>query len=218
MKDYTFEYINQKLLLILFGISVAVLAGLIACMSYLAPVIDKNISFILVLGGPVLIFWLNKGKLKRRCTAHLSSTSVSFNFDDNIENVEFTDLMSYKIEHYNGTTLVMKFHGRKKIKLVANGNFCDSTPMESFCQALEDAITKSNVTGLSEVMRAKSVFEQKWIPFFLTIMTAAVIWVVVHAYQSGKSVPVSIYTSIAIFLGMWGAYFKAKQKKSNTDL
>lgn len=49
-------------------------------------------------------------------------------------------------------------------------------------------------------------------------MTTAVIWVVVHSYQSGKSLPISTYTTIAIFVGMWLAYFKAKQKKPNGDL
>ena len=218
MRDYTFEYVNQKFLLILFGISISVFVGQVACMSYLVPVIGKNASFILMLAGPVLVFWLYKEKLKRRCTAHLSGSSVSFDFDDSVENVEFRDLLSYKIEHYNGTTLVMTFRERKKIKLVANGHFCDSAPMESFCLALEDAITGSNVAGLSEVIRVKSVFEQKWMPVFLTIMTAAVIWVVAHSYQSGKSIPLSTYTSIAIFLGVWAAYFKAKQKKPNGEL
>lgn len=218
MRDYTFEYINQRSLLILFGISLAVFVALIACMSYLIPIIGKNASFILLLGGPALIFWFNRGKLKRQCTAHLSDSSVNFDFEDRVENVEFKELMSYKVEHYNGTTLVMKFRERKKIKLVANGNFCDSAPMESFCQALEDAITGSNVTGLSEVTRVKCVFEQKWMPVFLTVMTAAIIWVVVHSYQSGKSLPISTYTSIAIFAGMWLAYFKARQKKPNRDL
>lgn len=218
MHAYTFEYINQKFLLILVGISLAVFIGLIASMSYLIPVIGKNAGFVLVLAVPFLIFWLTKGKLKKQCTATLSSTWVTFDFGDHVDTIEFRDLRSYKVQHYNGTTLILKCDNRKDVKLVANGNFCDSTQMEVFCAAFEEEIKSSNSTGLSDVSRMNSIFEQKWMPFFLIIMTAAVVWVMASSYLSGKGIPTSIYTSIAIFTGMWVAYFKAKNEKQNRNL
>lgn len=48
--------------------------------------------------------------------------------------------------------------------------------------------------------------------YFLGIITLALGWVVFDAFSSGRTPPGSIYISIAIFISLWAAYFKTRQK------
>jgi len=213
MKHYTFEHTDSRFLLILIGVFFALLIALLACMQYLIPVFGQNIGFVLIVGIPAVVVWLFRGRLKKFVLADLNSSSVKFDFGDRVETIAFHDIKSYKIEHYNGTTLTLKFADRKKISITANANFCNPTQFELFCHDLEELILKNNAESGLEVVRIGSVFEQKWMLPFLIIATAGIAWVFIHSFATGKGFPKSIYTSIAIFIGLWIAYFRARQKK-----
>lgn len=213
MKHYTFEYTDTKYFLKLAGIFIAILIGLIVCSQYLVLVLGKNGGIILILALPALVVWLLRKGLKKHALADLDTSFVKFDFGDRVEEIDFKDLQSYKVEHYNGTTLSLKLADRKNIKITANSNFCNSVQFELFCRDLEEVIQRSNEENISEVTRVKSIFEQKWMLPFLIVFTSGIIWVIAHSLMSGKGVPTSLYTSIAIFIGMWAAYFKGRQKK-----
>lgn len=213
MKQYTFEYTDSRFMLVLVGIFIAILVALLSLMRYIVPAVGINLASVLVIGLPALVVWLLRKRLTKYVLADIDTFSVKFDFGDRMENIDFANLKSYKIEHYNGTTLILKFTDRKNLKITANNNFCDSTQLELFCRDLEEMILKSNQENTSEVARIGSVFEQKWMLPFLVIATAAIIWVFIHAFIAEKGFPKSIYTSVAIFIGLWIAYFKARQKK-----
>ena len=213
MKQYTFEYTDSRFMLVLVGIFIAILVALLSSMRYIVPAVGINMASILTIGLPALVVWLLRKRLKKYGLADVDTSSVKFDFGDRVENIDFVNLKSYKIEHYNGTTLILNFADRKNLRITANNNFCDSKQFELFCRDLEEMILESNQVNASEVARIGSVFEQKWMLPFLVFATTGIAWVFIHSFMSGKGFPKSIYTSVAIFMGLWLAYFKAQQKK-----
>ena len=94
MKQYTFEYTDSKLLLILVGIFLLILISILALLRYIIPVTGVNLGAVIVLGLPALVVWLLRKRLKKNVVADLNSSFVNFDFGDRIENIAFKDLQS----------------------------------------------------------------------------------------------------------------------------
>lgn len=217
-KEYNFEYTNEKIALLLFGISLAAFIGLLFCIPYLVPVIGKIPNGLLLIGVPFAIFWFNRKRIKKEGSALVDDNSLKLNLEKGIEEILFSDLKSYKIEHHNGTRLNLKFNVRNKIKLAANSNFSNSHLFEAFCDDLEKVISQYIKVNHSEIVRSPSIFEQKWMQVFLIVATVIITGIFLHAFYVGKAPSTSIYSSVAIFIGLWVAYFKTKQKNKNRVL
>jgi hypothetical protein len=218
MKVYDFEYTDEKILFILLGICLVVFVALLFCMPYLVPVLGKIPNGLLVIGVPVAIFWFNRKKIKKAGSAFLAEDSLSISLEKGSEEILFSDLKSYKIEHHNGTTLNLKYNTANKMKLTANSNFCNSAAFEAFCDDLEKVVSQYSKLSHTPIVRSPSIFEQKWFLVFLVTVTAIIVIIFLHATYVGKAPSTSIYTSVAIFIGLWVAYFKTKQKSKNRVL
>lgn len=212
MKQYDFEYTDQKFLIILVISCIVLLAALIAGMLYLAPGIGKLPLVILAIAGPFVVFFLYKKRIKKPGTARLEGDKVTFNLSGQSRTISFNELISYKIEHFNGTRLHLTFLDNSSFKLVSNNNLGGSDHFEIFCDDLEKALSEYIHASNTTLIRKPSVFEQKWFPYLLGAITLALGWVVIDAFSSGNKPPGSIYVSIAIFISLWAAYFKTRQK------
>ncbi len=64
-----------------------------------------------------------------------------------------------------------------------------------------------------KIIREKTLFEQKWMPYFLVAMTLAIVIFLIATANDEKSTPATIFTSLGIIISMWFAFLKAKTKK-----
>jgi hypothetical protein len=89
MAKYEFEYVNQKysLLLILF-VTFALIFTLVEFKKYF------NIYFTMILsfGIQILIFWLNKHKMKKVGFAILEENYTEINKNDTLERINFDEI------------------------------------------------------------------------------------------------------------------------------
>jgi hypothetical protein len=70
MRDYNFEYTDTKFTLKLLGLSFLVFVALLIAMVVTVDLIGIIGSLILTLGVPLLIFFLNKKKIKKQGAAN----------------------------------------------------------------------------------------------------------------------------------------------------
>ncbi|TKT93506.1 hypothetical protein [Dyadobacter frigoris] len=218
MKEYSFEYTDQKFLIILVGIFLIMLTGPILFLGSFIPVAGGWLGIGIAIGAPFLVFALNKRKLNKQVTAYLYDTSVQLDFGDYSQQIDFNSLKSYQIEDYNGITLRLKLSNNKKIELTASSGFSGFLPMKIFCQALEQKIILSNRNNFSHVTRITSAFENKWILVLMITLTAIFVIGIINSSFKDKLFTPSLYTSLAIFVGMWFTYFRARQKKRRQEL
>ncbi|GAB3167154.1 hypothetical protein [Telluribacter humicola] len=212
MKHYIFEYTNQKALSLLIGACFALLLIIPLGLYYLIPFVGNTLKVILAIGIPFLVFFLCRKRINEEGEAQLEDSSITFILANQTHSIQFSEIKSYKVEHYNGTRLICTFKDNTKFKLLANSYFCKAEVFESLCDDLEHTINQYILETNTELVRKPSIFEQKWMPVFLVIMTLGIVWVFFRTYTEGKTPPTSIYTSIAIFAGLWVAYFKAREK------
>ncbi len=218
MEKYYFEQTDLKFLTVLVVIVLLIPVAAILCLSILSPMAGEGFLIFIAIGAPILVFILNKRKLTKQVEACVDDTSVSFDFGDYTEQIDFENLKSYQIEDYNGITLRLQILNRKKIELTASSGFSDLSQMKIFCKALEQKIHLSNKNNLSNVTRIASAFETKWMLPLLIILTVIISIILINSFSKEKLFTVSFYTSITGLAGLWLTWYRARQKKQMHSL
>ena len=213
MRDFAFEYTDTKFTLKLLGLSFLALFVLLVAMVVTVDLIGIIGSLILAFGVPLLIFFLNKKKIKKLGTANISDSNAEFKLVNSTQKIEFGQIRTYQVERYYGTTLVLKFKDGKDFKLQANTNFCNADKFDEFCQEFEKTVQQFKTTNNVELTRKKSMFERAWMLPFLIILTAGLIGGIIFAISNDKNIPPTFYTSAALVIPLWIGYFNARKRK-----
>ncbi|MBJ7428113.1 MAG: hypothetical protein JHD28_04030 [Bacteroidia bacterium] len=213
MKEFNFEYTDTKFLMKLFGICSLVFVGMIitaAVNKDTTPIIwGLILSFII----PFAIYFLNKKNITKLGTACITDASVTFQLTEVTQTITFEEIATYQVEQFNGTSLKLKLNNGTEFKLLANTNFCNADQFDAFCQEFEQAILQFKTTNNTEITRKKTIFEQAWMLPFLVILSVGLVGMSIFALANGKNIPASFFTSAALLIPMWIAYFNAKRKK-----
>jgi hypothetical protein len=213
MSDYNFEYTDTKFTLKLLGLSFLAFVVLLIAMVVTVDFIGIVGGLLLTFGVPVLLFVLNKKKIKKLGMANISDSSSEFKLADSTEKIDFANIISYRVERYNGTSLVIKRKDGKDFKLRANTNFCNAEHFDTFCQELDKAIQHYKTSNNVELTRKKSMFEKTWMLPLLIVMTVGLIGGGIFAISQGKNIPSILYTSAAMVIPLWIGYASARKKK-----
>jgi len=213
MRDFTFEYTDTKFTLKLLGLSFLSFVVLLIAMVVTVDLIGIIGSLILAFGVPLLIFFLNKKKIKKLGTGNILDSYAEFKLADSTQKIEFGQIKTYQVERYNGTALVLKLKDGKDFKLQANTNFCNADQFDTFCQEFEKTIQQFKMTNNVELTRKKSMFEQAWMLPFLIILTVGLVGGIIFAISKGKNIPPTFYTSAAVVIPLWIGYFNARKRK-----
>ena len=215
MREYNFQTVNQKRALILFVSLFALFFALIFSMVSLKHIFNIYVTMIFSFGIPILIFWLNRKKIKENCIAKISELNSEINIDDKLHFINFEEMKSYKIESYNGSIgLSVSLKNNEKIKLTANSNYGETKNFEEYCRDLEISIENFKKSHKNiEVERRKSFFEKKWVLYFLIIITLVLSIFVINIISQGKGFSMSLISAIAPLLVLWGGYFNEKNKR-----
>ncbi len=163
-------------------------------------------------------FEYTKLVMKKKGTAQLSENHIFLELDGMPKVVQFADLMSYKVEYYNGVTLVLRFSDRSKLKIVANSNFCNEVPFENLCKDLEDSLSRYIAENNSALIRKPGIFEQRWMILFPILFTLATLYLLIRSLSVGKAFTASIYINIALTISFWIAYLNAQKHKKEREM
>ena len=219
MKEYNFEYFNQKftskfvgglfvLFLILFFTSILILSK-ISTKSILFVFFCLFISFLI----PYIIYRFNRKKIKKYGSALIYESHIEFNLDFTKRQINFVDIQSYLIQNYNGTLLNLVLKDGERFNVATNNNYCDTTKFDYFCIDFEQVLEKFNENNNFTVTRKKTFFEKAWLLPFLVVMTCALVFVIIHAFTTGKKIPISSFLlAFGPLLTLWGGYFAAKNR------
>ncbi|MCF0058449.1 hypothetical protein [Dyadobacter sp. CY356] len=212
MKEYYFEYTDQKFLTVLVGMSLIIMVGIIIFAGSFVPPSVSILFIFMSIASPFLVFFLNIRKINRQVTAYLDDNSVVLDFEDHSESIEFSKLKSYQIDEFSSVTLRLNFYNNHKIQLTASSGYSDTSSMKLFCQDLEQKIIRSNKNHFSQVKRIGSIFEKGWMLWILISGTAIFAGILISHFSEDKLFTLSFYSSIAGMVGIWLSYFRAKQK------
>lgn len=134
MTEYQFQYTKRKdnILVIIFAIAAFILTELFGIYIRLNVVLTISLGF----GSAVFLFQLLKRKAVHTCNAKLYDTSVKFESDNMLKEINFTTLISFK-SYYgkNGPVLYLTTLA-EKFQLSANNNFCKTDDCKLFCDDL----------------------------------------------------------------------------------
>lgn len=205
--EISFEYtsIHKAILFTLISI-VCLLCGAYA----LLQASDQNsmrIIFYCILFC-IVVFWVFKWKsLKIKARATINKTYCEIITPARNYNIAYNNVTAYKISFDNGAKLVILLENKKKIKLVANKNFCDYAEFASFSRKLEEKLLEYSVVNNHPIVRIKSWFEHKLaLPFLITlslITGGALIFTIVIADEHNL---LRMLICIGCLITLWVSY------------
>lgn len=213
MTEFQFEYSRQNIIVRVLIIALTAFIILFVSTFFISQYIGIWTSILLTIGVPILIFYFNKKRIKANGQAILASDKVTFELFDNNITYDFKDIKSYKIQYYRGVALSLKLNDRKKIRLLANDNFCDPEQFSAFCSVFEKTIDKYKSENESSSVRKPSIFEKQWYFVLLIILTMAAIGGLIYALMVDKAKPGSIFISLGALISLWTGYFTTKTKR-----
>lgn len=213
MAKYEFEYVNQKYSLTLFLISFATFFALIFTLVEFKKFFNIYFTMIFSFGIPILIFWLNKHKMKKNGFAVLEDNYTEISKLDKLERINFDEIKNYQVQVYNGSiSLLINLKNGKRVSLSSSPTFCNTEYFDNYCKELESKIGKYLSLHQLETIRKKTFFEKTWIYPFLLIITGIVVVFILVLINKGGGFPISLIGAIAPLLTLWGGYFNAKNK------
>lgn len=158
MKEYNFEYTDQRFGLTLFAFSVLIFIGLIFLFGNFFPQ-QAMLGMFLAIGVPAIVFLLLKKNIKRQGSANLGETKVELNLDGKAKDIHFNKLASYKVDKGSkGLVLRLKFIDKTKFKVFGNNIFCNTEIFEKFCDDLDASISQFEANEHLGIIRKGSIF------------------------------------------------------------
>lgn len=206
-----FFFTDIRYALILLGISFGLLMIMIVNLTNHMESVE--FAFALSFIGPLIVFLYFKKNIKRSGKGEIRNGTFLLELDSKLLSIGLIEIENYQVQHYNGTMLRIKLKNGQKYKIVANDNFCDATSFEEFTDYFESMISDYKHENKEDIVRKKSVFEQKWMFFFLVILSVSMAATLALALIFGKEIPGTLYTTSGVMFLMWAAYLKAQKRK-----
>jgi ABC-type multidrug transport system fused ATPase/permease subunit len=213
LTDFRFEYSRQSIIVRLLFIAVPTFITLFISTFFILQYIGLLTCIILTIVVPILIFYLNRKKIKANGRAILTADRVTFELVDNKVTYEFKDIKSYTIQYYHGLALNLRLKEGKKFRLLANDNFCKPEKFSKFCRAFEKTLDTFESLNKTSSIRGKSIFEKQWFFVLLITLTALAIGALIYASLADKAKPGSILISIGALISLWTGYFATKTSR-----
>lgn len=214
MAKYQFEYANQKYSLTLFLISFVTFFGLLFSMTQFKRFFNIYFIMLISFGIPILIFWLNKHKIKKDGFAILEDNFTEIYKLDKVQRINFHEIKNYQVQDYNNNiSLIVNLKNGKTISLSSISSFCKTENFENYCKELEVKLENYLTVNELECARKKSFFEKPWFYPFLVIVTAVIlVFTIIVIVQSDKNPLPILLGAVGPLLTLWGGYLNAKNK------
>ncbi len=213
MKEYEFEYTDRAFMVTLSLVCVVVLVVLSVLANFLQPIIGLVPALGLALGLPGLLFWGNKGRIKKRGSAQLDAKVLRLRLADRTEKIAFADLKSYAIEHQLGAEIRLVFKDNQRFDLLANPLFVPTDAFRQFGEALQKSLTRYAKASKSDLARLPSASRGMGLLLPLLVLTGLGVWGLYNSFVVAKSItPASTYVFGLVVLALWGYFFWSNRK------
>jgi hypothetical protein len=213
MHHYHFQYYSTRAALIMMGVCLGVFFAVVFIIIGL-PFSGKNFLGILAVVGPIVLFYNQRDRVVKEGEAELSDDFVRIAIQGREENVYFSDLKSYRIEHNNGATLTLHFRdGRRKLTVGANGIYNDPSEFERFCNHFERVVIIHNRDVANKVERKTSFMLSPYTLIGLFVLTAALIALFALSMSNGRELRSPFYSMVFSVLLSWLFRYTAVNKE-----
>jgi len=214
MHHYHFQYYSTKAALIMMAICLVVFLAAVYMIMGL-PFFQKNfLGILLAVGAPVVLFYNQRDRVVREGEAELADDFVRIAIQGREENVNLSDLKSYRVDHSNGTVLTLHFRdGRRQLKVGANGLYSDPGEFERFCNHFERVVITYNRNATDKVSRKTPVMLSPYMLIAQIILTTALMALFGVTMSSGKEPRGSFYSAVFSVLATWMVRYNALGKE-----
>ena len=214
--DYNFEYTDSKTLFRLFGLCFGLCILLLFSISFTRHYVDIGMSIILAFVIPSLIFWFYRKKTKKQGSASITESSVDFKTHKGTTTINYKDITSYFIQHYNGIYFKVLLADKSKFVIGANENFCNPETFGAFCDDFETVLYNKVKTDKLKVTRKKAYMEKKWFFVFLIVMSVIFGAGIIQMLITGNRLPYSsLFMSIGLLASLWTGYLTSRSKSKD---
>ena len=215
--EYRFEYSKREVLLRFILLTIAIfVCSLIATFSLLHHIgIWPCVTFPFAV--PCLIFYLNRKKFKSKGVANLYQDKIFIDLDDSQSTFYFSDIETFKVEHFHGVSLSIRLRDRTKYRLFANDD-CDHSQLEKLCADFEKVIEEFKSYTTSERTREKSILESKWYFILLIALSATGVVGFIYSFMfdTGGTRISSFFIVFVPLLSMWAGYLTTRLKRKQS--
>ena len=207
MKDYDFEYTNQRLIYALFlGLFVIIAISAIILMRLFEKFLLLDTIFSIVLG--VAFFLFNKHRIRKVGKARLSDNEVVLELQD-IRQIDFDQLKYYYLYNgKNGIVFTLGLIDGTKFKMSVNNNFCDIEPFEAFLADFGQAVETYKNQNQADIIHLESMLARKNAIYVLLLLTALVIIGYIFTRMPLMCIPIGFTLPVMV---NWIQYFRLKQ-------
>lgn len=215
MKNYNFEYIDRGFMVALSLVCVVVLVVFAVLANFLQSMIGLLPALGLALGLPGVLFWLNKGRVKKRGSGQIDPNSITLRLAGRTEKVAFADLKSYAIEYQRDAEIRLVFKDGQRLDLQTNGLFVPTRDFQQFGEALQKSLTRYAKNSKSDLSKLPIASRGLGLLFPILLLTGLGIWGLYNSMAVTKSVtPASTYIFGLIVLALWGYFFWSNRRAS----
>ena len=209
MKEYQFEYTDQRFTWLLFVITFGIFLGLLAIFTWIHPF---SIVLILVLtfGIPVIVFFTFKKGIKKIGTVRLNNDSFNIYLSGNEREINFKDInYYYYYDGEHGTTFTLDMKDGFKLKIGCNNNFCETKYFEDFYNDLKMRIDSFNNENNYNIPQLKTIFAKRITPYILVPATIIIIPLLLIVPFPAKILFIGLTSGLII---PWIKYIDSKLK------
>ncbi|WP_395056264.1 hypothetical protein [Flavobacterium sp.] len=214
VKEYKFEFFNQK-----YTQKLVIKLLLVFIVLFITSILSKNKDFIVV-GGllsviiPISIYLFNRKKIKKVGSAKIFENYTEFNLDNVETIINYRDIESYLIQHFEGTVFHLKLKDGRKFNISSNNRYCETFQFTVFAQDFEKVLQVYKTENQTDLIRSNTFFDSKFIFPFLIIVTVGFIFMIPYLIYFEKKLPIiPLLISIGPFIALWIGYSSNKKKK-----
>ena len=141
MKNYEFEYDDDKLKIKIFLISFLLFPILFFGLMFL-NIFNFFLLISVSLGIPALIIQLNIKKIKKKGFAEIENEKIVINLNGVEKEIKFKEIDNYFINSYTGSSISLKLKNGKRYGVISNRYFSNPIRFTQVCHIFETEYEK----------------------------------------------------------------------------
>ncbi|MEO8769871.1 MAG: hypothetical protein ABI402_07295 [Ferruginibacter sp.] len=164
MREYSFDYANQRNALLL--IALCIFSGILTIFISIVLTNDHKANhFIVIVAAaaiPIAIFYHLKKRVSKSGFACFDDDRLEITLDNRKTEIFYYDLNSYKF--YTGkkgaTLFTLNFESDKKLKILSHPSYSNTESFNFFCKIFESKMEEHKGEGKTNVIKQKLLFGQ----------------------------------------------------------
>jgi|SRR5690554_3448246 len=215
MKEYSFSYTDQRLLILILIACVLIIFGEMTLINHLLfDIIDTDnlVIYLFILIAPILVLMKSTKWINKHATAILTQEKLELVYKGKTQTFEFKDIKKVQVDHFNGVLLRISTQSNKKIKFAANHLTTSTTELRKFSKDLKETLEHFNLSRIeAKVELPKNILEKKLGLYLLIGASIIMVIGVIYIRSIGKNLTGPLIVSFGILASLWTGYLIQKK-------